>query len=95
MTPLRGCLGRKAYDDAGDAADDDFDNDCDDGDDVDVDDNENDDLDDGGVNAGDVMVMMMMMLLMRMVMMMRTIPAKLLGRGPAEMLGRPRLLHTL
>ena len=28
------------------------------------------------------MVMMMMMLLMRMVMMMRTIPAKLLGRGP-------------
>ena len=46
-------MGRKAYDDAGDAADDDFDNDCDDDDDVDVDDNENDDLDDGVVDAGE------------------------------------------
>ena len=64
-------------------------------DDGDLDDNESDDLEDGVVHAGDVMVMMMMMLLMRMVMMMRTIPAKLLGRGPAEMLGRPRLLYTL
>ena len=39
--------------------------------------------------------MVMMMMLMMMIMMMRTIPAKLLGRDTAEMLGRPRLLYTL
>ena len=76
--------------------DDDVDDDADDDDDdVDVDDYENDDLYDGVVDAGDVMVMMMMMMMLMMIMMMRTIPAKLLGRGPAEMLGRPRLLYTL
>ena len=32
ITSLRGGSSRKAYDDAGDAADDDFDNDCDDDD---------------------------------------------------------------